>query len=918
MQKNGGIGTLTINGGENGTGTLTATGGLFCAGIGGGGSAINAASSCSNIIINGGVITATGDYYGAGIGGGGSTLNSAGSCYDIIINGGTISATGGNYAAGIGGGGSHDRTSGVGSDITITGGTVTANGGERGAGIGGGGSTAYKGGDGSNITISGGNVFANGGDFGAGIGGGGTRTLNKGGSGLDIAISGGTVVATGNSSTGIGGGDSGDCKGITISGGTVSAIAANGGSGIGGSSFTYISDVSDIKITGGCVKTVTQKGYCSIGNGISETVPTNDSGENVYLRTYENTGDYPVKVDGADYTPINHKAADNADSNLYIYLTEGEHSVKFYVDGNWLNAPFVTPPVPFTNLQYNGAPQALVSAGNTTAGTLVYSLDENGTYTSAIPAATDVGTYTVWYKVESTSENTGTTPKSVEAIISNELLSIRAADGSTLVKGEDYTYENSILTVKTVKPVVIANKDIENAIDHSIAVASGVSANVTLSGVNINVSAKDNTAAFLIEDGGTGTVCVNLKDGTTNTLISGKYCAGLQKNDENIALVIDGNGTLNATGGKGSAGIGGGKGYGGSNIIINSGTIHADSIDGTGIGGGSNGNGEHITINGGNVTADGDVGTAGIGGGFNGNGSDILITGGIVNAKGNTAAGIGGGINGNGSYITITGGEVTAKGLGNGTGIGGGQGGSGSNIKISGGTVKATAEYYGAGIGGGSGSSGTDITISGGTVTATGEGYANVSGAGIGGGMNAEASNIVITGGSVKAVSGYANTIGGGSGKGAVTPTLADKSTPVYLLPIDNPNGDDVTIDGVKYPTHDDKKVYAYLPGDKSHTVRVGTSVTVYTYNAATSTWVAGLTLTAPAAATLVYDGESHDLITEGTTGSGTMSYSSAKDGEYSDTVIPTGKDAGTYGLQAAKTCWQAPTALRLKSPAHP
>lgn len=475
LQKNGGIGTLTINGGENGTGTLTATGGLFCAGIGGGGSAINAASSCSNIIINGGVITATGDYYGAGIGGGGSTLNSAGSCYDIIINGGTISATGGNYAAGIGGGGSHDRTSGVGSDITITGGTVTANGGERGAGIGGGGSTAYKGGDGSNITISG-----------------------------------GTVVATGNSSTGIGGGDSGDCKGITISGGTVSAIAANGGSGIGGSSFTYISDVSDIKITGGCVKTVTQKGYCSIGNGISETVPTNDSGENVYLRTYENTGDYPVKVDGADYTPINHKAADNADSNLYIYLTEGEHSVKFYVDGNWLNAPFVTPPVPFTNLQYNGAPQALVSAGNTTAGTLVYSLEENGEYTSAIPAATDVGTYTVWYKVDSASTNTGTTPKSVEAIISNELLSIRAADGSTLVKGEDYTYENSILTVKTEKPVIIANKDSETANDHSIAVASGVSADVTLAGVNIDLSAKDNTAAFLIEDGGTGTVCVNL------------------------------------------------------------------------------------------------------------------------------------------------------------------------------------------------------------------------------------------------------------------------------------------------------------------------------------------------------------------------------------------------------------------------
>ena len=95
--------------------------------------------------------------------------------------------------------------------------------------------------------------------------------------------------------------------------------------------------------------------------------------------------------------------------------------------------------------------------------------------------------------------------------------------------------------------------------------------------------------------------------------------------------------------------------------------------------------------------------------------------------------------------------------------------------------------------------------------------------------------------------------------------------------------------------THDDGNVYAYLPGNKSHTVRVGTSVTVYTYNAENSLWEEQRTLTAPAAATLVYDGESHDLITAGETSSGTMSYSSAKDGEYSETPFPTGKDAGIY-----------------------
>ena len=132
--------------------------------------------------------------------------------------------------------------------------------------------------------------------------------------------------------------------------------------------------------------------------------------------------------------------------------------------------------------------------------------------------------------------------------------------------------------------------------------------------------------------------------------------------------------------------------------------------------------------------------------------------------------------------------------------------------------------------------------------------------------------------------------------KPAVSPTLADKSTPVYLLTIDNPNGDDVSINGVKYPTHNDQKVYAYLPGYTNHNVRVGTSVTVYTYYENASIWIAVLELNAPAAVPgLVYDGESHELITAGSATTGyTITYSLEKDGTYT-TALPTGKDAGTY-----------------------
>ena len=160
-------GKLTI-GSESGEGKLTANGGEYGAGIGGGNR-----SGGSNITITSGEITANGGHGGAGIGGGNRSGGS-----NITISGGKVTANGWKGSAGIGGG----RYS-SGSDITISGGEVTANGGKYGAGIGGGSE-----GDGSVITISGGEVTAKGGTNGAGIGGGVHA------SGRDITISGDSQV----------------------------------------------------------------------------------------------------------------------------------------------------------------------------------------------------------------------------------------------------------------------------------------------------------------------------------------------------------------------------------------------------------------------------------------------------------------------------------------------------------------------------------------------------------------------------------------------------------------------------------------------------------------------------------------------------------------------------------------------------
>ena len=157
-------GTLTITD-EDKDGSLTATGGNYGAGIGGG-----YEGSGSNIAIEGGKVKAIGGTHGAGIGGG-----FGGSGSNIAIEGGKVEASSVGGGAGIGGG-----SLGSGSNITISGGEVTAQGGVGGAGIGGGIS-----GTGSDVTISGdAQVKVQGGTTGrdwhkgAAIGNGGTPTTD--------------------------------------------------------------------------------------------------------------------------------------------------------------------------------------------------------------------------------------------------------------------------------------------------------------------------------------------------------------------------------------------------------------------------------------------------------------------------------------------------------------------------------------------------------------------------------------------------------------------------------------------------------------------------------------------------------------------------------------------------------------------
>ncbi len=202
--------------------------------------------------------------------------------------------------------------------------------------------------------------------------------------------------------------------------------------------------------------------------------------------------------------------------------------------------------------------------------------------------------------------------------------------------------EGDIVRVATGASVTISGSR------NNIAVICEAGVNVTLSGVTIDNTMND----FVCPLSFTGVDnTLTLAAGTVNSLTGGAQRSAVHAGGS-TKLIIEGTGSLNATGGSAAAGIGGNLMGDCGTIEIKSGTISATVsgilpvYGGAGIGGGARGSGGNITISGGIVYARGGDDAAGIGGGGNGSGGaeagSVTIRGGTVTAEGNGIADIGG------------------------------------------------------------------------------------------------------------------------------------------------------------------------------------------------------------------------------------------------------------------------------------
>ncbi len=509
------------------------------------------------------------------------------------------------------------------------------------------------------IIINGGTVIAQAYYYGAGIGGGNNSTA---GSNSIIEINGGVVYATGgNGGAGIGGGYEFNTSGkvayqpgvIIINGGQVTARGGENASGIGrGKNYQNTSgsitlgwtnatdfiDVDSYNMDEDKISFVQGKSFVIYGDWTTGATVNNIGDKKIVPPTYRtNMANATVSglQDSYPYSgsiiTLNYSVAGADDSPL----TEGTHY----------------------STELRNSKNEVISK---TDG--AYKLNDCDDYTLTFTGITPYdGTHTKHFSVVYVKDIGAATVSGMKDyyLYTGDPISldytVTAADGTPLEKGVHF--------IETLSPSTVQEKgDYTLTITGEAPYTGSQSFSFTVGdGIPVTSETKTMTTGFYhvaqdvtIENRITivGEVTLILAEGATLNATK-----GIGVESENT-LIIDGLGTLQATGAICSAGIGG--------------TVRStDDWSEHG----------HIIINGGSVIAQSDAWAAAIGGGVNstaGNNSIVEINGGVVNATGGAnGAGIGGGwaLKGGGQpgVIIINGGQVTARGGESAPGIGRGK-----------------------------------------------------------------------------------------------------------------------------------------------------------------------------------------------------------------------------------------------------
>lgn len=215
----------------------------------------------------------------------------------------------------------------------------------------------------------------------------------------------------------------------------------------------YALEQSSFPTTGSITKAAapdfTKETALTIVNGYEKTytvtlpaLPTLETPKEYGAPTYELGG---ITLDGSYYTggakvengklilPIQKndvKTTGPVGTVTVVIKSTNYEDITLTVNVNATNKLVPTVTAPTANaLTYNGAEQALVTAGKTTGGTMLYRLD-NSEWSEQLPTAKNAREYTVWYKVQGNAEYADVAEQNVTVTVAKKSVTVTALDQS--------------------------------------------------------------------------------------------------------------------------------------------------------------------------------------------------------------------------------------------------------------------------------------------------------------------------------------------------------------------------------------------------------------------------------------------------------------------------------------------------------
>lgn len=250
-------------------------------------------------------------------------------------------------------------------------------------------------------------------------------------------------------------------------------------------------DLSGLIVPGGKADVQSKTDNDTVLNG-EPTIPDGKTLEFAFVDGKENVGKsvtVKVLVPSRNYN----------DYTITVTLTVSEKDV-----------PTVTAPIAKKKLTYNGAEQALVTAGQTSGGELQYSLTSGSGYSTAIPVGKAAGNYTVYYKVVGNADLADVAENSIKVSIARKdvtvapkSVTIRRGNAiptfelaySGLVSGETLTPSN--------EPKFVCNDNAGNPVSTSTAAGT-----YTITWANADDTTFNDADNYNVAKSATGTLTI--------------------------------------------------------------------------------------------------------------------------------------------------------------------------------------------------------------------------------------------------------------------------------------------------------------------------------------------------------------------------------------------------------------------------